>query len=67
MQHWLVALAIIVGAVIVAGAVTARPSEFSQCVGVIGAGIERDNPTATLDPRDVEVQAAKICAGYDGK
>ena len=67
MQHWLVALAIIVGSLIVAGAVTARPSDFRQCVGVIGADIERANPTATLDPRDVEAQAAKVCAGYEGK
>ncbi|MET3901057.1 hypothetical protein ABIB57_005025 [Devosia sp. UYZn731] len=66
MQHWLVALAIIVGSVIVGGAVMARPSEFGQCVGVISSDIERANPTATLDPRDVEVQAAKICAGYEG-
>lgn len=64
MQHWLVALAIIVGAVIVAGAVTLRPSDFTQCVGVISSDIERTNSTATLDPRDVEAQAAKICAGY---
>ena len=67
MQHWLVALAIIVGSVIVAGAVTARPSEFSRCVAVISDDIYRGDSTVTLDPRDVEVQAAKVCAGYEGK
>ncbi|UXN70628.1 hypothetical protein N8A98_05410 [Devosia neptuniae] len=60
------ALAILLGAVVVAGAVVLRPTGFGQCVGVVSAEIERDNPTATLDPRDVEVQAAKVCSGYEG-
>ena len=67
MHNWLVAVAVIVGSGIVAGAVTARPSEFRQCVSVISDDIYRGDSTVSLDPRDVEVQAAKICAGYEGK
>jgi hypothetical protein len=67
MQNWLVALAVIVGSGIVAGAVTARPSEFRQCVAVISDEIYRADLTVSLDPRDVEAQAAKVCAGYEGK
>ena len=67
MGNWLVALSILVGAVIVAGAVMARPSDFRECVEVISSDIERADSTVTLDPRDVEAQAARICAGYEGK
>ncbi|MEO8683392.1 MAG: hypothetical protein ABI414_00970 [Devosia sp.] len=67
MQNWLVALAVIVGSGIVAGAVLARPSEFRQCVAVISDDIYRADLTVSLDPRDVEAQAAKVCAGYEGK
>ena len=67
MGNWLVAVAVIIGAVIVAGAVAARPSDFRECVGVISSDIERADSTVTMDPRDVEAQAAKVCAGYEGK
>jgi hypothetical protein len=66
-HNWLAAVAILVGSGIVASAVATRPSEFSQCVGVISAGIYNADATVTLDPRDVEVQAAKVCEGYEGK
>ncbi|WP_375450017.1 hypothetical protein [uncultured Devosia sp.] len=66
MGNWPIVLALIAGSIIIAGAVIARPSDFRQCIEVISSDIERANATATLDPRDVEAQAAKICAGHEG-
>lgn len=61
------ALAILLGAVVVAGAVALRPTGFQQCVGVVSGDIERKaSPGATLDPRDVEAEAARVCAGAVG-
>lgn len=61
------ALAIVLGAVVVAGAVVLRPTGFGQCVGVVSAEIERKaSAGATLDPRDVEAEAARVCAGAAG-
>ncbi|UXN73825.1 hypothetical protein N8D56_24660 [Devosia sp. A8/3-2] len=58
------ALAIVLGAVVVAGAVALRPTGFQQCVSIVSAEIERKaSPGATLDPLDVETEAARVCAG----
>lgn len=65
MGQWPVPIAILLGASIVAGAVALRPTDFSQCVGVISASIYDSDLTVTRDPREVAVQAAKICAGYE--
>ena len=66
MKTWALVVAIIVGAGIVAGAVVLKPSGFRECVTVISADIFARDVTVTLDPRDVEVDAAKICAGVVG-
>ena len=63
MRHWVLALAVIVAAGIVAGAILLKPSGFRECVTVVSSDIVRQNATATLDPRDVEAEAARICAG----
>lgn len=63
MNMWGVALAILVGSSIVAGAIILKPSPFRECVTLISADIFRQDPTMTLDPRDVEADAARICSG----
>lgn len=63
MRVWPIALSVIVGAALVAGAVILKPSPFRECVGIISEDIFRQDPTVTLDPRDVEAQAARICSG----
>lgn len=63
MRAWPIALSVVVGAALVAGAVILKPSPFKECVGIISEDIFRQDPTVTLDPRDVEVQAARICSG----
>jgi hypothetical protein len=60
---WGVALAILVGSSIVAGAIILKPSPFRECVTLISADIFRQDPTMTLDPRDVEADAARVCSG----
>lgn len=66
MNPWVVAAAILVGSGIVAGAVPLRPTPFRECVGIISADIVRQDLTVTLDPRDVEAEAARICSGVAG-
>lgn len=66
MNSWVIATAILIGAAMVAGAVLLRPSSFQECVGIISADIFHQNLTATLDPRDVEAEAARICSGVAG-
>lgn len=61
-----IAVAIIIGSLIIAGAIRLAPSDFERCIAVISDDIERANATATLDPRDVRAQAARICSGYNG-
>ena len=63
----LIALAILVGSAVVAGAILLKPTGFQRCVTIIGADIDRRASAtgATLDPRDVEVEAAHLCAGAD--
>jgi hypothetical protein len=63
MKHASVVLAIIVGAGIVAGAILLRPTGFDRCMRIISHDIERQAQSATLDPRDVQAQAARACAG----
>ncbi|PXA97546.1 hypothetical protein DMC47_13405 [Nostoc sp. 3335mG] len=65
MRTWPLVMAIIIGAGIVAGAVLLRPSGFRECVSIISADIVHRNLTATLDPRDVETEAARTCAGAE--
>ncbi|MDV3251944.1 hypothetical protein DevBK_11425 [Devosia sp. BK] len=63
MKTWPIALAVVAGAAIVASAVVLKPSPFRECVGIISEDIFRQDLTVTLDPRDVEAQAARICSG----
>jgi hypothetical protein len=65
-KTWPIVLAVLFGAAIIAGALLLRPSGFSECVTIVSADIVRQNLTATLDPRDVEAEAARICAGAAG-
>lgn len=66
MNAWIIAAAILVGSGIVAGAILLRPSPFQECVAIISGDIVHQNLTATLDPRDVEAEAARICSGIAG-
>ena len=66
MNSWVIAAAILIGAAMVAGAVLVRPSPFQECVGIVSADIVHSNLTATLDPRDVEAESARICSGVTG-
>ncbi|NEK16740.1 hypothetical protein GR257_17990 [Rhizobium leguminosarum] len=59
----LLAGAILLSAIIVGGAILIRPSDFDRCLAVISAEIYRRDQTATLDPREVEAQAARSCSG----
>lgn len=63
MKTWILAIAILVGSSIVAGAILLKPSPFRECVTLISADIFRQDLTVTLDPRDVEAEAARICSG----
>jgi hypothetical protein len=63
----LLAAVILLSAITIAGAVLLRPSDFDKCLNIISADIYRQDPTATLDPRDVEAQAARTCSGYAAK
>ena len=66
MKTWALVVAVLVGAGIIAGAVVLKPSGFRECVTVISADIFARDVTVTLDPRDVEVEAAKVCARVAG-
>ena len=65
MKTALIVLAILVGACGIMIAVTNKPTGFERCVSIISGEIEdRAMATAaTLDPRDVEIEAARVCAG----
>ena len=65
MRPGLVALAIMLGSIIVAAAIVIKPTSFDICVGELSADIERQaaRTAATLDPVHVAAQAARICAG----
>lgn len=64
MRTGILAVAILVGAGLVAGAIMLRPSPFRECVTIISADIFRQDLTVTLDPIDVEAEAARICSGF---
>lgn len=58
-----IVIAILLGTGTVAAAVSLKRTGFEQCVSIISAEIERSaSPGATLDPRDVEADAARVCA-----
>ena len=63
MNSWVIAAAILIGAAVISGAMLLRPSPFRECVTIISADTFRQDPTVTLDPRDVEAEAARICSG----
>ena len=67
-QAVLIAVAILVGAAGIGIAVVLKPSGFDRCLAVIKAGLEREatQSATTLDPRDTELSAARICAGQAG-
>jgi hypothetical protein len=59
-----IVIVILLGAGGVAAAVALKPSGFDRCLAIVSADIERNaSPGATLDPRDVEAEAARICTG----
>ena len=64
MRTGILAVAILVGAGLVAGAIMLRPSPFRECVTIISAEIFRQDLTVTLDPIDVQAEAARICSGF---
>jgi hypothetical protein len=65
MRTALITMAILLGSGFIAAAVVLKPTGFERCVTIIGGNIDREatRTGATLDPRDVEVEAARICAG----
>ena len=65
MRTPLVVIAILLGSGAIAAAQALKPTSFERCITIIGGDIDRQatRTGATLDPRDVEVQAARICAG----
>jgi hypothetical protein len=59
-----IVIAILLGTGAIALAIMNQPTGFDRCVAIVFAEIERSaSPGATLDPRDVEAEAARICAG----
>lgn len=68
MRTAVIALSILLGSGAIVATLALRPTGFDRCVSIVSRDI--DDPVklagATLDPRDVEVQAAKICAGGAG-
>lgn len=65
MRTAVIAVSILLGAGAIVATLALRPTGFDRCVSIMTQDI--DDPVklagATLDPRDVEVQAARICAG----
>ena len=48
-------------------AILLRPSDFETCLKIISEDIYRQSGSATLDPKDVEAQAARICSGHGAR
>jgi hypothetical protein len=65
MNAW-IGLAVLLGVLIVSGAIWLKPTGFSECVAIVSADIVWQDLSVTLDPRDVEASAARICAGGAG-
>jgi hypothetical protein len=63
MRTLAIVFAILIGAGAVTSAILLQPTGFEQCVRIISSDIERQDPSLTLDPRDVEAQAARLCSG----
>jgi hypothetical protein len=64
MRTALIVLAILIGAGTIGAAIALKPSGFDRCISIIAGDIERQaTPGSTLDPRDTEAEAARICAG----
>ena len=64
MRTAFIVLAILVGAGAIAATIARKPSGFDRCVSIVTADIERHaTPGSTLDPRDTEAEAARVCAG----
>jgi len=51
----------------VAGAILLRPTDFDRCLKTVSTDIYRQGGTATLDPKDVEAQAARICSDHGAR
>lgn len=62
---YLLAAVVLLSAITVASAILLRPSSFDRCLDIITADIYCRAGSATLDPKDVEVQAAQACSGHD--
>ena len=56
-------IVIALSAASVVSAILLRPSDFETCLKIISEDIYRQDGSATLDPKDVEAQAARICSG----
>ncbi len=65
MRTAIIALAILLGAAAIATTIALKLTGFERCLLIIGSDIDRQatRTGATLDPRDVQAQAARICAG----
>jgi hypothetical protein len=61
------AIVIALSAASIVSAILLRPSDFETCLKIISADIDRQGGSATLDPKDVEAQAARICLGYEAR
>jgi hypothetical protein len=69
MRTGLIVAAVLVGAAGIMVAVTSKPTGFDRCVAIISVDIENRAmaTAATVDPRDVEIEAARVCAGAAGQ
>ena len=63
----LLAFVIALSAVSLVTAILLRPSDFETCLKIISADIYRQGGSATLVPKEVEAQAARICSGYEAR
>lgn len=61
------AAVIFISALAIAGAILLRPTGFDRCLEIVSSDINRQAGSATRDPRDVEAQAARVCAGNDAR
>ena len=63
----IIALAIVAGAIIIAATIAIKPTGFERCVAMTAAETERQaaQTAATLDPRDVQANSARVCANAD--